>query len=132
MRRWHQEMTLMRRRWRYEFEVNHRGDAHAECACIRGIGYYRKRTPNGHPRNCGCYDWDRSCRKTEQEEAIAFSLGEVRPPSKQRKGRAKWCRGVVGVPHEYRWVESRGRGRWLIEEHVCRTCGKKRVDYPSL
>ncbi len=47
--------------------------------------------------------------------------------ARAKKNRARWCRGKVGVEHEYRYVrpgEVAGF-RWI--EEACANCGRKRM-----
>jgi hypothetical protein len=68
--------------------------------------------------------------------------GHCRPPHKSRKDRAKWCRGKVGVPHQWQWVNEASlpnahqrkplRGERLGYEgevRVCSECGKRAFDF---
>jgi hypothetical protein len=47
-------------------------------------------------------------------------------PYRSRKDTKRWCRGKVGVLHDYRW--NRRRYSWrandFVEEEICRVCGR--------
>ncbi len=62
------------------------------------------------------------------DDRRAAELPVTRPP-RAKKDRARWCRGKVGIEHEYRLVkigEVVGiRIRWT--EEVCAKCGRKRI-----
>ena len=65
MKRWHEELPLMLRRWEVE-KAKHAEMAEwqkppvtkeeylatEDCHCMRGPGTMRKRTPNGHSHRC--------------------------------------------------------------------------------
>jgi hypothetical protein len=60
------------------------------------------------------------------DDRRAAELPVTRPP-RAKKDRARWCRGKVGVEHEYRYVrpgEVAGF-RWI--EEACANCGRKRM-----
>lgn len=60
MKRWHEELPLMRKRWRSEQE-KHRDKTFSvfdsTCHCLRGPGFMRKRRPHGcgRPRCWLCH-----------------------------------------------------------------------------
>lgn len=83
MHRWHQEETLMFRRWKMEME-NHSYDWRCPptgrdvCHCTAGIGSMRKRTPNGHHKHCLMCNYSKYLykkqRRREKYREIAFEL----------------------------------------------------------
>lgn len=84
MRRWHQEQTLMFKRWK--FEMNDHGydwrnppmDP-AACHCARGIGSMRKRTPRGHHRACLLCNYSKYlCNGERRREKYAAIREELR------------------------------------------------------
>lgn len=70
--------------------------------------------------------------------------GHCRPPHRSRKDRARWCRGKVGVEHQWQWVDAEDlpnatnngkrkpfygeRLGYRRERRVCITCSKQHVD----
>lgn len=82
---------------------------------------HKRRRPK-HQR-AGCL-----CCKPHKDERAAQSAPPVtehadsRPPGKRRKGRRRWCRGVVGTEHRPAWVDERSvRGHLTYR---CQACGK--------
>lgn len=83
MRRWHQEVEIMSKRWQEEMR-NHGYDwrnpptDRNACHCVRGVGSMRKRTPHGHHRHCLMCNGEKYLFKTrrrrESHASIQFEL----------------------------------------------------------
>lgn len=88
MRRWHEELPLMLRRWRVELRrhgldpapyigVYLRGESiHVTvCGCENGPGVLRKRDPSdcGRPR-CGLCHWSRRYRLRARHSHLRYAL----------------------------------------------------------
>lgn len=71
------------------------------------------------------------------------SEGHCRPRHQSRKNRSRWCKGRVGVEHDWQWVDegdipntsfNRSRGKWgerlgyRRERRVCQSCGRQSYD----
>ncbi len=87
MKRWHEERSLMLRRWAIEKGKHHPGWGRFknseregdECHCLRGPGFLRKRTPYdcGTPRCPLCHFeklYVSKARATKRRAAIEFEL----------------------------------------------------------
>jgi hypothetical protein len=94
-------------------------------------------------------------RKQREVDASrqCVAVGECRPPHRSKKDTRRWCRGKVGVEHQWAWVrrselpnahilsrrresDEDRRDRIAIEGlgkheevHVCRSCGKQPFEW---
>ena len=57
----------------------------------------------------------------------ALAGEELPAPHHSKKNTKRWCRGKVGVAHDFAWhLDYKGRKGW--HEETCKNCGKSR-DY---
>lgn len=78
-------------------------------------------------------------RGNQERECVA--IGECRPKHRAKKPTRRWCKGKVGIEHDWQWVAYEERPNasriprslehvspkvWQIK--ICRRCGKQSYD----
>lgn len=77
-------------------------------------------------------------RRTDKlRECVA--VGECRPGHRSSKDTRRWCKGRIGVEHQWAWSQSvvKGadaatgeRGFW-VEHESCSGCGREKLHWPA-
>lgn len=85
---------------------------------------HKRKRPKHQRAGCLCCKPHKDERVAQRPSAGAVDLHLEVPVvrGKRRKGRKRWCRGVVGVEHAPRWVDARARSGYL--EYRCEKCEK--------